>query len=98
VELTVVNRADGTVTAFALWRSGSRTRLGVLRAGATGTYVTPHRGQEVALAFEAAVPPPATGQPGAYAPTYVQIDVGEAVVFEIVRIFPPNVFSRRAQR
>jgi hypothetical protein len=98
VELTVVNRADGTVTAFAQWRTGSRTMLGVLRAGATGTYTTPYRGREVALTFDAGTPPPATGQPGSFAPAFVEVEPGEALVFEIIRIFPPDVFSRRAQR
>lgn len=97
VEMTVLNRADGTVTAFAQWRTGPRVRLGVIRAGVTSTFITPYRGSEVALTFEAAVPPPATGYPSAYAPTFIQIDMGDSVVFEIIRIFPPNVFSRRGQ-
>jgi hypothetical protein len=95
VELTVFNRADGTVTAFAQWRNGPRTRLGVLRAGTTESYLIPHRGSEIALTFEAAVPPPATGYPSSYAPTFVQIDMGDTLVFEIVRIFPPEIFARR---
>ena len=97
VEIIVVNRADGTVTAFAQWRNGPRTLLGVIRAGVTTSYITPYRRSEVALTFEAAVPPPATGYPSAYAPTYVQIDMNDSVIFEIIRIFPPNVFSRRGQ-
>jgi hypothetical protein len=97
VELTVANLADGTVTAFAQWRNGPRTLLGVLRAGAVGSYITPYRASEVALTLEAAVPPPATGYPSAYAPTFVQIDMGDTVVFEIIRIFPPNISYRRAR-
>lgn len=97
VEMTVVNRADGTVTAFAQWRNGPRSRLGVVRVGDTQTFTTAHRGQEVALTIEAAVPAPATGLPGAYAPSYVVVDAGESMVWEIIQISPPNIFYRRAQ-
>ncbi len=97
VELTVSNLADGTVTAFAQWRNGPRTRLGVLRAGAVGSYITPYRASEVALTLEAAVPPPATGYPSAYAPTFVPIDMGDSVIFEIIRIFPPNISYRHTR-
>ncbi|MBM4182656.1 MAG: hypothetical protein FJ207_00355 [Gemmatimonadetes bacterium] len=98
VELTVINRADGTAIVFAEWAQGRRTRLGTLRAGATATYTTPHRGTSLRLGVESSAPPPVTTnvRVAAESPT-VAVDAGDRLVFEITRLNPVSVFYRRAE-
>jgi len=97
VELTVVNRADGTAVVFAEWIGGRRSRLGTLRPGATETYATPYRGPSLRLGVESSTPPPATTNVRVAADSPVaNVDAGDRVVFEITRLNPVSVFYRRA--
>ena len=49
VELNVRNQTSERMTVFALWQTGTRTRLGDLDANQTGRFTIPVRGQEVTL-------------------------------------------------
>lgn len=98
VELTVVNRADGTAVVFAEWGEARRTRLGTLRAGASTTFTTPYRGPSLRLGVESSTPPPVTTnvRVATESPT-AAVDPGDRVVFEITRLDPVSVFYRRAR-
>ena len=58
VQLTVINEYQGTVTAYAHW-DGTRIRLGDVPQNRTRLFMTPMRGDRVAIGLEAIGAPPA---------------------------------------
>ena len=110
VEMVVLNRTSSAVTVFVQWRGGARVRLGELRRRGSETYTTPYRGAELALSLDV-LGGPSTGTTsgrlafddpagnddnrGGGSESYVSVDVGDRVEFEIRRVQPIEVFTRR---
>jgi hypothetical protein len=65
VTIVVGNEFAGTVTAYAVWPGGRRTRLGEVRQERTRTFETVRAGDEIALGLvlETAPPVGTTGGP-----------------------------------
>ena len=65
VTIVVGNEFAGTVTAYAVWPGGRRTRLGEIRQERTRTFETVRAGDEIALGLvlETAPPVGTTGGP-----------------------------------
>jgi len=58
ITVVVANEFEGTVTAYAVWPGGRRTRLGEVSSNRTRTFQTPVGGNEIALGLELAAAPP----------------------------------------
>jgi hypothetical protein len=67
VEVTIWNRSDRTLMAYARWGNAPRVRLGQLSGTRRGTYTTPVRGPTMAISWDivSGSPPPATAGAGA---------------------------------
>jgi hypothetical protein len=63
VQLTVINEFVGTVTAYAVWGSG-RIRLGDVGQNRTRLFMTPRRGDRVAVGLAVIGAPPAATSAG----------------------------------
>jgi hypothetical protein len=63
VQLTVINEFLGTVTAYAVWGSG-RIRLGDVGQNRTRLFMTPRRGDRVAVGLDVVGAPPAATSAG----------------------------------
>ncbi len=93
VEMVVINRTPGTVTAYVEWRgAGGRVPLGEVRGRETRTFVTPHRDLEFRLSLNVLSTPPAlTGaatrrrQP---TQSFVTVYPGERYEWEIRQTYP----------
>ena len=94
VEMTVVNRAENTLTVFAWWRAGARVRLGEIRGGATRTFNTPLRSDEVWLSFDV-LAGRRVGRPNP-PEFFVPVQAGDGIEWEIRPTYA--VFYRRLAR
>jgi hypothetical protein len=63
IQLTVINEFVGTVTAYAIWGTG-RIRLGDVGQNRTRLFMTPRRGDRVAVGLEVIGAPPAATSAG----------------------------------
>ncbi len=99
VDMVVINRTAGPVTAFAQWRSGPRLPLGEVRANATRRFATPLRGTEVWLSVDVLSAPSVgttagptalsgRGPPRAAPQSFVSIEVGDALEWVIHQTYP----------
>ena len=106
VDMIVINRSAGVVTAYAQWRNGPRMPLGEVRANATRRFTTPHRTTEVWLSVDVLSAPSlgTTAGPTALsggrrprdAPTpFVSIEGGDALEWEIRQTYPTVEVSYR---
>lgn len=106
VEMIVINRTAGTVTAFVQWTEhGTRMRLGQLSGRETRAFMTPYRGTQFRLDVDVqSSPPPATFGPGSIAAarrrdetlSFVEVFPGERYEWEIRETVPSVVlFFRR---
>ena len=86
VQATVINEYVATLTVYAVW-GPSRTRLGEVGPNRQRIFVTPLRGELLAIGFEAiGAPPTGTGDPRQeqYAETEgLSVGSGDAVEFRI---------------
>mgnify|MGYP001454587735 CR=1 FL=1 len=99
VDMVVINRTVGPVTAFAQWRSGPRLPLGEVRANATRRFTTPLRGTEVWLSVDVLAAPSAgttagptamsgRSQPRPAPQSFVTIEPGDALEWVIHQTYP----------
>ena len=100
VELTVINRTSGAVTAYVEWESGRRVPLGELMGRQTRTFVTPHRDFRFRLSLNVlSAPPPITaGGPSPRRSTqpFVFVNPGDRYEWEIRQTVPSiDLFYRR---
>jgi hypothetical protein len=63
VQLTIINEFVGNATAYAVWGSG-RVRLGDVGPNRTRLFITPRRGDRVAVGLEIVGAPPARTSAG----------------------------------
>jgi len=70
VEVSIWNRSDRTLAAYARWGNAPRVRLGQLSGTRRGTFSTPVRGPTLAISWDivSGSPPPATAGAGAAFP------------------------------
>ncbi len=105
-DMVVINRSAGVVTAYAQWRNGPRMPLGEVRANATRRFTTPLRGTEVWLSVDVLSAPSVVttagptalsgrGQPRADPVSFVSIEVGDALEWEIHQTYPTVDVSYR---
>ncbi|MCH7934506.1 MAG: tetratricopeptide repeat protein, partial [Gemmatimonadetes bacterium] len=109
LELVVENQTSSVVTVFVQWRNGGRVRLGELRQRGSETYTTPYRGSEVALSVDVLGGPAAGARAGvlAFGPdgnaggrgnsnvTYVDVEAGDRMEFQIRSVEPLDVSYQR---
>ena len=92
VEMVVLNRTSEAVSVFVWWESGARVRLGELGARATRTFTTPLRDAAVWLSLD--VLSQGTGRRDR-PDSYVPIQPGDRIEWEIRRTSPIDLFYRR---
>jgi tetratricopeptide (TPR) repeat protein len=109
LELVVENQTSSVVTVFVRWRNGGRVRLGELRQRGSETYTTPYRSSEVALSVDVLGGPAAGARAGAFTfgpdgnaggrgnsnETYVDVEAGDRMEFQIRSVEPLDVFYQR---
>ena len=104
VEMVVINRTPGTVTAYVEWRgAGGRVPLGEVRGRQTRIFVTPHRDLEFRLSLNVlSTPPVLTGAATRRRePTqsFVTVYPGERYEWEIRQTYPTiELFYLRVPR
>lgn len=64
VTIMVANDYANAVTAYAVWPSGRRTRLGEIQPDRTRTFQTVRSGDEISLGLELTAAPPVGTTPG----------------------------------
>ena len=106
VEMVVLNRTASAVTVFVQWRNGARVRLGELGRRDSETFTTPYRGQEFALSLDVLGAPSRGTRGGAFtfgddrgrdgsSGTFVSVEAGDRIEWEIRTVEPVDVFYRR---
>ncbi len=106
VEMIVINRTSGAVTAYVEWLNGSRVPLGEVSGGQTRTFMTPYRDFEFRLSLRVlSSPPPVTRgpatraaipRPGGSTQPFVTVGPGERTEWEIQQTVPSiRLFYRR---
>ncbi len=99
VDMVVINRSAGVVTAYAQWRNGPRVPLGEVRANATRRFTTPYRTTEVWLSVDVLSAPSVgttagptalsgRGQPRSAPQSFASIEVGDAFEWVIHQTYP----------
>ena len=108
LEMVVENQTSSVVTVFVQWRNGARVRLGELRRRASETYTTPYRSSEVALSVDVLAGPAAGARADAFTfdpdrdvgrggreETYIDVEAGDRMEFQIRSVEPLDVFYQR---
>jgi tetratricopeptide (TPR) repeat protein len=96
LEINIRNQTSDQMAVFAVWDSGTRTRLGDLNAGQRRTFTVPVRGQEVTLAIQMPQVRGRGGRVGGDDPDqFVTVRAGDQIEWDIRSTSPFELDWRR---